>query len=503
MDQQRIARPARHAWRSGMNRSVAKARQRSSAGSALGWPERLFDQVWRLFASVRFALVLILFLAAATLAGTTLMQAPGGITFGTADYASWVQQLRPRYGAWTDVFSSLQLLSVFGSWWYRAAMAALVVSITVCSVNRWPAVARGIFSPRVRVPDRFFERAPLAASLQSEAGLDEAAQVIRASLGARGYRVLEEQETEARYLYADKHRFAPLGTFVSHFSLILVLAGAGLSGVLGFSEEGLVIPEGATREVGFNTGLSVKAVSFVDEWYPEGPPKDYRSELILYKNGVEVKQQTIHVNEPMEYDGIRFHQSFYGPAAYFEVTDSAGNLLFADGVALAWKTRDDRPAGTFSLPQRNLTVYVVGPTSGKRDLSIKSGEMRLEVYQGASNAPLALANVQPGQSREIGGLQFTLVRERQFTGLQVAKDPGALVIWIASVLLVLGQVAVWYFPHRRVWAVVRGLPVGGSHLALGAVVRRDTGFSREFERLVKGVDSSVHTTTGAQEASHV
>lgn len=479
-----------------------KASTRAATPSRPGWLERPLDHFWQLLTSVRLALVLILLLAAGTLAGTTLIQAPGGIAPGSADYASWLQRVRPRFGDWTDVLSSLQLLSVFSSVWYRGLLAALSISILLCTAKRWPASARASFSPRIRRVDRFFEHAPLAASIESPAEPDHVAQVLRSTLGKHRYRVLMEQATETCYQYADRNRFAPLGTYLSHLSLILILAGALLGGWLGFNEKGFAIPEGATREVGFGTGLSVKAVSFVDEYYPEGPPKDYRSDLVVYQNGIEVKRQTIRVNEPLDYQGVRFFQSFFGPAVDLEVKVASGDVIFSDGVALVWQTQGDRPAGSFVLPQRNLTAYVIGPASAKRDLSIKSGEMRVELYQGRSSSPVAMANLQPGQTTEMAGLQFTFLRERQFTGLQVAKDPASPLIWLGCILLVLGQMAVWYFPHRRLWAMVRGRPEGGTEVALGAVVRRDTGFNREFHALVAELRSRVGGTQDAKETVH-
>jgi cytochrome c biogenesis protein len=211
---------------------------------APAWFEQGLDHGWRFFSSVRVALILILLLTAATLAGTLLAQAPGDILPGTPAYTAWLQRFRPRYGMWTDPLSTLQLFSIFGSWWFRGLIAALAVNIVVCSMNRWPGIAQAIFSPRVQVAERFFQTAPLRASLSATAEPALMAQLLRRFLALHHYRALTEEADGVVHLYADKHRFARLGTYGTHLSLILVLAGALAGGVFGFTDKQFVVPEG-------------------------------------------------------------------------------------------------------------------------------------------------------------------------------------------------------------------------------------------------------------------
>jgi hypothetical protein len=74
------------------------------------------------------------------------------------------------------------------------------------------------------------------------------------------------------------------------------------------------------------------------------------------------------------------------------------------------------------------------------------------------------------------------------------------VIWIASTLLVLGLAVTFYFPHRRLWAVMRPLPAGGATLEVAAAVRRDPMFSQEFARLTAELRAVVDALWGEREA---
>ncbi len=130
------------------------------------------------------------------------------------------------------------------------------------------------------------------------------------------------------YLSGDKYRFSALGTYLIHFSLVLLIAGFLLGSYLGFRNPSFVVAEGNIQDVGYNTSLSLRLDSFSDEYWPDGTPKDYRSEVTIYENGLEVKQGTVRVNHPMTYNGIRFFQSFFGPAASLRISDSFDKVIY-------------------------------------------------------------------------------------------------------------------------------------------------------------------------------
>jgi cytochrome c biogenesis protein len=112
--------------------------------------------------------------------------------------------------------------------------------------------------------------------------------------------------------------------------------------------------------------------------------------------------------------------------------------------------------------------------------------MQLEVFAVGSSTPLGIEVVSPGQPVTIGDLTYTFVRERQYTGLIVARDPGVVFVWAGALLLVLGVGLVFFFPHRRIWARIRPA-AGGSRIEAGAVTRHDVMFESAFGRLIDDV----------------
>jgi cytochrome c biogenesis protein len=65
---------------------------------------------------------------------------------------------------------------------------------------------------------------------------------------------------------------------------------------------------------------------------------------------------------------------------------------------------------------------------------------------------------------------FALVdyKQRFFTGLQVAKDPGVWIVWLGCALMVIGSMVAFFLSHRRMWIAIRpvgdktGIKIGGS-----------------------------------------
>jgi cytochrome c biogenesis protein len=448
-------------------------------------PSDVLDRLWRIFTSMRTALLFMLTLAALALAGSVLIQAPSGLQADTQAYNAWLDALRPKYGGWVPILDRIGLFSVFQSIWFKAILVGLTTSILACSVNRFRGLWKTAIHPRTRMAVTFYEHAPHNAALTTELDQAEAVMVARDVLGARRFRTVAEADGDVVHLYADRFRWAPFGTLMAHISLVSILVGALVGSAFGFRNNELAATVGTTVDVGGGTGLTLLARSFSDSYYANGAPSDYASDLVLYRDGQEVASKTIRVNEPMEYDGVSFYQSFFGPAAVMQVADADGTLVYEEGVPLLWASDDEtRRIGQFPLLDVGLTVFVVGPASGRVDPTIKPGQMQLEIYPSGSERPSAIEIVSQGEPLTIGDLTFTFQREQQFTGMIVARDPGVIFVWFGSILLVSGLFLVFFFPNRRIWAAVHECPNGRSEVRLGATARHDATFGPDFQRLV-------------------
>jgi cytochrome c biogenesis protein len=70
------------------------------------------------------------------------------------------------------------------------------------------------------------------------------------------------------------------------------------------------------------------------------------------------------------------------------------------------------------------------------------------------------ATVKQGDSVRLGDLTLTFERERRFSVLQVARNPGIPIFFVAAILLIGGSMVTFYFPHRRFRGNVTATPAG-------------------------------------------
>jgi cytochrome c biogenesis protein len=447
--------------------------------------------VYRQLTSMRVALVLLFILALLTLAGTLLVQAPGGMKSDPRAYSEWLDSVRPKYGGWTGILDALGLFSVFSSIWFKGTLLLLSASLISCSVRNVPRLWRVATRPRMVMTKAFFERAPNRASIESGTEAGVALARVRSAFRSHHFRTAVEVHGDDIHICADRFRWGPFGRIVAHLSFVAILLGATLTATGGFRNESFAVPVGSRVNVGNGTGLAVEAKSFADTYYASGPPRDFSSHLVVYKGGTRVDSQEVRVNDPLTYNGVTFYQSFFGPAAVIRAKTPTGKVLFEDGVPLLYSSSDERHSvGRFSLPRQGLKVFVVSPSSGDVDPRIPAGSTQLELYRAQGQTPLAVRVLSQGRQQSIAGLDFTFVREHEFTGLIVARDPGSTLVWIGSALLVLGICTVFFFPHRRIRAVVRRRDAGAD-VGVAAIRRHDPTFAAQFERVVEDIRRAI------------
>jgi cytochrome c biogenesis protein len=440
---------------------------------------------------MRTAVALILGLGILALVGTVIAQAPEAVVADRRAYAGWVNLMQATYGPWTAPLDALQMFTVFGSIWFRATMALLTVSILACSARRTRGLWASVRRPLATVPAGFFEHSSQRASIDTPLDREQAAGVARSVLAARRLRVVVNAGTDATTVYADRHRWAVVGSIALHLSLVLILLGALIGATAGFRNPGFAVPVGSRMDVGAGTGLSVLALRFSDTYYLDGRPSDYASDLVIFRDGAPVAEQTVRVNQPLRYDGVSFYQATYGAAAAMSIVDRSGTVLFDGSVPLASTSRDGRRSmGRLALPGTGVTINLSGAASGVVDPLVKAGQLRVEVIDDGSAAPIASAVLAQGVEASLADLSITFLREGRFTGLIVARDPGVPLVGLGAALLAIGVGVVLLLPNRRFWVLVQ--PAGsGSAVHVAGRSGRHAAPAAEFETLVDDVAAAL------------
>lgn len=442
----------------------------------------IVDRIWRFFCSTRAAITEIAIVALFVLIGTLRQSS---IPHWIGDNIPGSVWLVKRWLDW----------DVFHSFIFMMSLAILSVAIFIGGMlNRISGIWSTIRHPTVRTTHGFLNGTEPSAFVRSTSDTQQLTASITDALKKKRYRIRQEQVGDEVHLYADKNAYAKLGTFPFHIALILILVGGIVNAHWGFRDQNFIIPEGSVREVGHGTGLSVGLTQFTDTYTQEGQPHRYQSDLVVYKDGEEVKSGSITVNHPMSYDNATFYQSSFGQAVQLKVTDANGNVLFDDSVALGeyqLEMNPDAPAAVIDLLPINSQLVVIAPDENPTNmpeldtLHIPSGQMFILLRPMVSDGSMPLNDyVTQGQPKVIGDVTVDFIREKRFTLLQVGYNPGIDIFFFASALLVGGLVVTFYFPHRRMRAIVSSSPSGSiAHLA--PLARRDWSGQRDFESLME------------------
>src|SRR3954470_20655398 len=445
-------------------------------------PEIVVDRVWRFFCSVRAAVVEIAILAILVLVGTLR---GSSVPQSIADLAPVTAPLVERWYAW-DVFRSLPFAGI---------LTLLSVPISVCTINRAPGIWQAIAHPSVSTTHGFLRNAETSAVFTAPMPADAFASQLETALRSRNYRVLSEERNDEIHLYADRWRFSRLATFPFHLALIMILAGGIVGATWGFRENEFYIPEGSVRELGHGTGLDVRLDDFSEVYREDGMALAYRSDITVMRDGQPLESGSMTVNNPLTFGNIVFYQSGFGQAVALKIENSAGQVLFDDALPLGpfqSKLNPDAPAARMDLLPAGVALSVVAPDEDPANapeldtLNLRPGEMFFMIRPLGPDSPITQPvgqTVGQGDSIRLGDLQLTFEREKRFSVLQAARNPGIPIFFAAAVLLVGGLSVTFYFPHRRIRGIVTTTPEGSvAHLA--PIARRDWSARRVFEGLI-------------------
>jgi cytochrome c biogenesis protein len=441
-------------------------------------------RIWRIFSSLRLALVLMLALVGLTLMGTFILQVPPTYRADLNSMTWWLQNAaQPSTGFWFPILNALGIFDVFHSFWFLAAGSLLIISIIICSLNRLK-ITRSYLALNPASQSEGFYKTENGPSPFFSTSTDSGNRIVT-SLKKRRYTVRIEASSEDLHLVASKNRFSSLGTYLIHVSLVLFITGFLVGSYLGFNEASFLLPEGSTRDIGNNTGLSLKLNSFSDTYWPDGSPRAYRSEVTIYENKQPVKSSPIEVNHPLSYKGYRVYLSGFGPAVQIRFTRAVdGSEIYKGNVALN-QIYYQRPCGGFRLVQEGFTYFFTGRMGNSGDPDFSGEQIGLKVYKTGSNMPLTTTKLDKSNPFLMENIKITYLGDASFSVFQISRDPGKSLIWTSSGLFMLGLFGVFYFPRRQVWALVQSIPGKGALLWIRADSGRRSGSSAELQALIQ------------------
>jgi cytochrome c biogenesis protein len=448
------------------------------------------DKAWDSLASVKLTIVILLGLLLLAVPGTVVMQynisnIDPGIQYS---YDFW------RFG------QAIQLFTSYHSFWYVGLMALLSLNLIACSVNRWPQMLRLAVAKPVRWSLETFKKHPSALqhAWRTELSKNELREKVLAKVRspwATAPVVLEDTEKSLQ-IFWQVGRWSRIANYLVHTSLLVIFSGAIVSALYGF-EGAANIPSGDAvdtlivfKEGKLNKlqpapgglinekmlGYRLRARDFRVEFYEDWPgrPKSFITNLQILRDGVPVKEKRITVNDPLDYEGVRFYQASYGRLGDFEIQlrsiDKARPLV---GQIF----RKIKLGEAFTLPQFNTQLValqalmdVQGFGPGVQFQELKDDQPVGQPFWSLQKHPeYDFANREAPYA-----LVLDDVRELFFTGLQIGYDPGAPIYWWGCFGMLVGTFYALFMTHRKYYLHFQD----GEIRFAGSIHRLPFGFER-------------------------
>jgi len=444
------------------------------------------DALREFFSSLKLAIALMITMAILATVGTVIQQGerPEVYIKEYGENAYW----------W---FVKLGFIDIYHSWYFSSVLVLLCINSMTCFHQRFPAIWRSIRQDKVNVTTPFIQNLTRTATVELAAERGAVTEDLALAFAERGYRVLVKKDEAETTIYATKGIMGRVAAHVAHLSVTVIVIGGILGNVVGFRDFGVCL-EGETYHIP-QGNFDLHVDKFWIDYYDNGAVKSYNSTLTVIENGENMLTKTITVNDPLVYKGIWFYQSSYGDSwdrvekARVVVREKATDKVVGEAI-LDWKKAAVLKDLGLTL---QLTDFVADFGFDAKDKRVYSKTVEHE------NPAVKLAITERNQTLtspwvfynypdlfDIQGSKYkfelTGYLTKKYTGLQIAKDPGVLMVWIGSTLLVVGVTLSAAIYHRRIWMkVAPGTQRPGQGVVAyigGTAYKGQIDFDREFER---------------------
>ena len=283
----------------------------------------------------------------------------------------------------------------------------------------------------------------------------------------------------------ERGRFRPLGPYLIHVALLLILAGGligkfwGVDGQLSLDQgevaDAFQLSPRAEQPLHFQVRLDNFQVTYYE---PGSIPKEFRSDLTFMKDGREVSRATCRVNEPVSFGGLTFYQSSYGAQATGSIRLKVQLADRHQSIEAPFRRPVDLPGGQGQV----IPMRVDGNFQGY-------GPAVLLAFSPGSGQPQAFWVLQdhPELGEQPGPYRFSAesIPFGYYSVFQVKHDPGVWWVYSGFLLFLPGIYLAFLRPVER-WALVLTKTPQGKWQGrlLGASPRHREEFAARQERLL-------------------
>ena len=442
-------------------------------------------KVWDFFTSLKLVVFLLLILSALSIAGTVIEQ--------NKPLQEYYRFYQPGTVA---LFSKLGLFDMYHSWWFVACLSLLALNITACTMDRYRGIMAGMRRRNLILDEKLSKSLQNLTTIKYPLPLDAVEKKMTELVGKgfSGKPVVTAAEDGGSHYFFEKGKYSRLAFFMTHLSILLIFLGALIGSFFGYKGyvnifEGEAVSQVETRAGKIqNLNFQVKCNTFDAEFYPNGSPMDYRSDLSILQNGKEVIRKTIRVNDPLTFEGVTFYQSSYGgqpDQVTIDIVNKDGSLRGTVTAPFSQKVDIPGVADKIGIADYQEHHHLPDGSEGGRAVDVHIFPEKGE------EAEAWLLIDHPDYDKQRGGDYYLRVKDlklKKYTGLQVNKDPGEILVWLGSILLIAGIMIAFFMSHKKLWVSLRTDRKGRSELTIGGTANKNRDvFAREMEQMIQSL----------------
>ena len=382
-------------------------------------------KIWKFLGSMRFAIILLVILAAACAGGSFITQ---GLSFD--EYKALYSERA------AGLIVGLGLDDVFHAWWFLTLTAFLCGNLLLCNLLRLPQL-------RKRTKDAADPAKAGVPAVTLEGIADPDALLAK----LRMPRAVESRDAEGRPLrFSVQNRIGLWGAWVCHLGILLLILGFAL-GQMTKEEYTVYGVPGEVKQIG-ETDYQLYIRDFRIDRNGDGSVEQYASELTVLncadESDILAQDTTASVNHPGSAFGFKLYQNSTGDAAKLTIGTEAGEarekwLCAGEVIAL-------KQDGSVSISLKGCDPAYAAAEDGSAvpgySYLVSIGS---QVYQGLQAEGERIPALLPNE------VCFT--EAGSYTLIQIKRDRFTPLALLGGLITLLGLFLAFYLQTRKVWAV--------------------------------------------------
>ena len=422
-----------------------------------------FRKLILFISSLRFAILLILFIAFSSGIGTFI---PQGAVY--SDYLSQYDS-NPILGLIDGkAILFLELDHIYTSHWFLGSLVLLCCSLAACSFKRQIPSLKSSFKWKDYDTSKKFEKLELA----SEWEIDKNTEIIRYAetlLKKKGWETL----TKKNRLSARKGLIGKIGPIVVHIGLIILLIGSAYGNITHITKEQYLTPNEKLDLINddSNEKLTIQLKDFTIDREIDGKPSQFISDLEFSDSEIKNREsKVLKVNHPIRYKGITIYQADWA---------IANIILKIDDIVYQLQLKE--------IPEIGQQIWGILIELGKEKkynylLTVDNENGPVRAYR---TVDFSETDIYPGNEKsEINQSIIELIKIIPSSGIIIKSDPSIPFIYFSFFVIMVGTI-LSLISTKQIWIFEN---VDSKKLFFGGLSNKNlSGFRSEFLEILSQI----------------